>query len=210
MANKCWCESAKEEIEKAYKNPNPYHGALQDIMDAEIDYAKMCALCPCRKRRLERGEDPVEPEKKRKEVESEEQESDGPAADNKEAEEEDEDSKSEVSLVIAECDSDEEPDEEPRDVEEDEECETPPPPSAGSPPCSCDFPLHAIKQALEEWADNIQEEKNMSNAFRPLYDIARAKWMTHRYLHFILFSWNFPFVLTKYKHEKHNQPIYLF
>ncbi len=92
MADKCWCESAKEDIEKAYKNPNPYHGALQDIMDAEIDYAKMCAICPCRKRRLERGEDPVEPETKRKEVESEEEESHGPAADNKEADvEEDED-----------------------------------------------------------------------------------------------------------------------
>ena len=35
--DKCWCESAKEDIEKAHKNPNPYHGALQDIMDAEID-----------------------------------------------------------------------------------------------------------------------------------------------------------------------------
>ena len=42
MADKCWCESAKQDIEKAYKNPNPYHGALQDIMDAEIDYARMC------------------------------------------------------------------------------------------------------------------------------------------------------------------------
>ena len=110
MADKCWCEWAKEDIEKAHKNPNPYHGALQDIMDAEIDYAKMCAICPCRKRRLERGEDSVEPETKRKEVESEEQESDGSAADNKETDvKEDEDSKSEVSLVIAEFDSDEEP-----------------------------------------------------------------------------------------------------
>ena len=59
MADKCWCASAKEEIEKAYKNPNPYHGALQDFLDAEIDYAKMCLICPRRKRRLERGEDPV-------------------------------------------------------------------------------------------------------------------------------------------------------
>ncbi len=100
MADKCWCQSAKEDIEKAYKNPNPDHGALQDIMDAEIDYAKMCAICPCRKRRLESGEDPVEPQKKRKELESEEEESDRPAADNKEAEEEDDDPKSEVSLLI--------------------------------------------------------------------------------------------------------------
>ena len=108
IADKCWCESAKEDIEKAYKNPNPYHGVLQDIMDAEIDYAKMCAICPCRKRRLD-GEDPVDPAKKRKDVESEEHESHGPAADKKEADEED--SKSEVSLVIAEIDSDEEPEE---------------------------------------------------------------------------------------------------
>ena len=115
MADKCWCETAKEDIDKAYKNPNPYYGTLQDIMDAEIEYAKMCAICPCRKRRLE-GEE--EPAKKRKEVESEEEKSDGPAADNKEAEEEEEDSKSEVSLVIAEIDSDEELEEDdPRDVE---------------------------------------------------------------------------------------------
>ena len=104
---------AKEEIEKAYKNPNPYNGTLQDIMEAEIDYAKMCAICPCRKRRVE-GEE--EPAKKRKQVESE---TDGPAEENKEAGEDDEDSKSEVSLVIAEIDSDEEPEEDdPRDVEE--------------------------------------------------------------------------------------------
>ena len=101
MADKCWCESAKEDIEKAYKNPNPYHGALQDIMDAEIDYAKMCEICPCRKRRLE-GEDPVEPEKKRKEAESEEQEPDGPRADNKQADEEDDDPKSDLSFLITE------------------------------------------------------------------------------------------------------------
>ena len=69
MANKCLCETAKEDIEKAYKNPNPYHGVLQDIMDAEIEYANMCAIWPCRKRRLER-QVPVEPENKRKEVES--------------------------------------------------------------------------------------------------------------------------------------------
>ena len=66
MADKCWCETAKEDIEKAYKYPNPYYGVLQDIMDAEIDYAKMCAICPARKRRVEQGEE--EPTKKRKEV----------------------------------------------------------------------------------------------------------------------------------------------
>ncbi len=104
MANKGWCESAKEDIDKAFKNPNPYYGVLQDIMDAEIEYAKMCAICPCRKRRLEEEEEPA---KKRKEVESEEQESDGPAVDTKEADEEDEDSKSEVSILITEFDSDE-------------------------------------------------------------------------------------------------------
>jgi hypothetical protein len=49
----------------------------------------------------------------------------------------------------------------------------------------------------------------MSNAFRPLYDIARVKWMTWRYLHFILFSWNFPFVLTKYKLKKHKQDLFI-
>ena len=85
-------------------------------MDAEIDYAKMCAICPCRKRHLD-GEE--EPAKKRKEVESEEQESDGPAADNKEANNEDEDSKSEASLLITEFDSDEQPEEDDeREVEE--------------------------------------------------------------------------------------------
>ena len=72
MADKCWCESAKEDIEKAYKNPNPYHGALQAIMDAEIDYANMCTICPWRKGLVDHGEE--EPAKKRKEVESEEQE----------------------------------------------------------------------------------------------------------------------------------------
>ena len=150
MSEKCWCESAKEDIDKAYTNPNPYHGVLQDVMDAEIDYAKMRAICPCRKRRLD---DTGEPAKKRKEVESEEpaaheQESDDPAKKRKEVEseqpeleaheqdpdewekqvphaeeeEDDEGSKSEVSLVIAEFDSEEEPDEEdPREVEEEEE-----------------------------------------------------------------------------------------
>ena len=69
MADKCCCESAKEDLDMAYKNPNTYHRTLQDNRDAEIDYAKMCAICPCRKRRLE-GDDPVEPEKKRDAVES--------------------------------------------------------------------------------------------------------------------------------------------
>ena len=59
-------------------------------MDAEIDYAKMGAICPCRKSRLE-GEE--ERAKRRKEVDSAEQVLDGPAADNKDADEEDEDSK---------------------------------------------------------------------------------------------------------------------
>ena len=101
MAEKCWCESAKDDIDKAYKNPNPYHGVLQDVMDAEIDYAKMCSICPCRKRRLERGEEPT---KKRKE---------------------DEESDSDASLLVTEVDSDEEREEEDRNVEEelDEEAE---------------------------------------------------------------------------------------
>ena len=131
MSETCWCASAKGDIDKAYTNPNPYDGVLQDIMDVEIDYAKMCAICPCRKRRLE---DTGEPAKKRKEVESEEpaaheQESEEPEPHEEESEEEpakkrkededDEDSKSEVSLVIAEFDSEEEPDEaDPREVEE--------------------------------------------------------------------------------------------
>ncbi len=66
MAEKCWCEAAKEGIEAAYTNPNPYYGVLQDIMDAEIDYARMCEICPCRKRRLDRGDTALEPEEKRK------------------------------------------------------------------------------------------------------------------------------------------------
>ena len=108
MADKCWCESAKEDIEKAYKNSNPYHGALQDIMDAVIDYARMCSICPCRKRLLERGEEPVE--KKRKEVESEEQEPEL-EADNKDSDDEEEHKEGDVSLLVTEFDSDEEPDE---------------------------------------------------------------------------------------------------
>ncbi len=46
MAEKCWCEAAKEGIEAAHRNPNPSYGLLQDIMDAGIDYAKMCDKCP--------------------------------------------------------------------------------------------------------------------------------------------------------------------
>ena len=120
-------------------------------MDAEIDYAKMCEICPCRKRRLEERDE--EPAKKRKEVESEEQESDQPAADNKEADvEEDEDSKSEVSLVIAECDSDEEPEEvDPRDVEVESETNEGWVPGPESRECCCAEPLAAIKQAFDEW-----------------------------------------------------------
>ena len=192
MADKCWCETAKEDIEKAYKNPNPYHGALQDIMDAEIEYAKMCAICPCRKRRLERGEAQVEPEKQRKEVESEEQQSDGPAADNKEAEEEDEESKSEVSLLITEFDSDEELEEnDPRDVEEERETVegwvTGPEP----PECCCAEPLAAIKQVFQEWFAYNAERKAILETQRKAYKVARANCMTHRYLHFIFISWNF-------------------
>ena len=194
MADKCWCETAKEDIEKAYKNPNPYHGALQDIMDAEIDYAKMCAICPCRKRHLERGEDPVEPEKKRKEVESEEQELDHPAAENKEANvEEDDDSKSEVSLLIAECDSDEEPEEvDPRDVEVESETNEGWVPGPESRECCCVEPLQAIKQTCQEWFTYNSERKAILETQREAYKIARANCMTHRYLHFIFNSWNFP------------------
>jgi len=198
MADKCWCESAKEDIDKAYKNPNPYYGTLQDIMDAEIDYAKMCAICPCRKRRLE-GEE--EPAKKRKEVESEEQESDGPAADNKEADKEDEeDSKSEVSLVIAEIDSDEEPEEDdPRDVEEERETLEGWVPGPESRDCCCASPLAAIKQTCQEWFAYNAERKAILETQREAYKVARANCMTHRYLHFIFISWNSTFVLSKYK-----------
>ena len=182
---------------KAYKNPNPYHVALQDIMDAEIDYAKMCAICPCRKRRLE-GEE--EPAKKRKEVESEEQESDGPAADNKEAGEEDEDSKSEVSLVIAEIDSDEDPEEDDlRDVEEESETVEGWVPGPESRDCCCASPLAAIKQTCQEWFAYNAERKAILETQRVTYKVARANCLTHRYLHFIFISWNSPFVLSKYK-----------
>ncbi len=71
MAEKCWCEAAKEGIVAAHTNPNPYYGVLQDIMDAEIDYARMCEICPCRKRRLERGDTRLEPEEKRKMADAE-------------------------------------------------------------------------------------------------------------------------------------------
>ena len=188
MADKCWCETAKEDIEKAYKNPNPYHGVLQDIMDAEIDYAKMCAICPCRKRRLE-GEQ--EPAKKRKEVESEEQEFDGPAADNKEAAEDDEDAKSEVSLVIAEIDSEEKPEEDdPRDVEEERETIEGWVPGPEPPECCCAEPLAAIKQAFVEWIAYNAERKAILTPLREAYKVARANCMSHRYLHFIFISWN--------------------
>ena len=54
MAEKCACESAKDRIEDANRNPSPYYGVLQDIMDAEIDYARMCDICTCRKRKVKR------------------------------------------------------------------------------------------------------------------------------------------------------------
>ena len=185
MADKCWCETAKEDIEKAYKNPNPYHGALQDIMDAEIDYAKMCAIWPCRKRRLE-GEE--EPAKKRKEVESEEEKLHGPAADNKEADEEEEESKSESSLVIAEIDSDEEIEvDDPRDVEEERETVEGWVPG---PECCCADHLAAIKQTCQEWFAYNAERKAILETQREAYKLARANCMTHRYLHFIFISWN--------------------
>ena len=204
MADKCWCESAKEDIEKAHKNPNPYPGALQDIMYAEIDYAKMYAIGPCRKRRLEGEEQPA---KKRKDVESEEQESDRPAADNKEADDEDEDSKSEVSLVIAECDSDEEPEEaDPRDVEEESETIEGWVPE---PECCCAEPLAAIKQTCQEWFAYNAERKAILEPLREAYKVARANCMTHRYLHFIFISWNFPFFSLNINSRNINK-IYLF
>ncbi len=176
MANKCWGESEKE----------------------DIDSAKMCAICPCRKRRVEHGEE--EPAKKRKEVESEEEKLDGPAADNKEADEEDEDSKSEVSLVIAECDSDEEPEEDdPRDVEQERETVEGWVPGPEPPECCCAEPLAAIKQAFEEWIAYNAERKAILAPLREAYKVARANCMTHRYLHFIFISWNSTFVLSKYK-----------
>ena len=192
MSDKCWCESAKEDIDKAYTNPNPYHGVLQDVMDAEIDYAKMCAICPCRKRRLE---DTGEPAKKRKEVESKEaeaheQESEEPEPHEEEAkkrkeDEDDEDSKSEVSLVIAEFDSEEEPDEEdPPDVEEEEEeRETVEGwvPGPEPPECCCAEPLAAIKQTFQEWIAYNAERKAVLEPLREAYKVARANSMTHRY-----------------------------
>ncbi len=145
-------------------------------MDAEIDNAKMCAICPCRNRRLEGEEEEEEEGKKRKEDEG------------------GEDSKSEVSLVIPEFDSDEEPDEEdPRDVEEEEEeRETVEGWVPGPEPheCCCAEPLAAIKQAFDEWIAYNAERKTILEPLREAYKVARANCMTHRYLHFIFISWN--------------------
>ncbi|KAF0153726.1 MAG: ATPase AAA [Syntrophaceae bacterium] len=174
------------------------------------------AICPCRKRRLERGEEPA---KKRKEVESEEpeaheQESEEPEPHEEEAkkrkeDEDDEDSKSEVSLVIAEFDSEEEPDEaDPREVEEEEEEREPTVGWVPGPECSCAEPLAAIKQAFDEWIAYNAERKQILQPLRDAYNVARANCMTHRYLLFIL-SWNSTFVLSKYKPRKHIQSIYL-
>ena len=210
MSEKCACEIAREGIEEANRNPLPYHGVLQDVMDAEIDYARMCDICPCRKRSMERGECSPEPVTKRQQVEpdvaAEEEQAEAQPQHTEEEEEEpdlahqveqEEEEEGDVSLQITEFDSDEEPDEDvPREVEEEEECETPAPPPAGSPPCSCDFPLPALKQALEKWSKNTPEAKNMRNPYRPLYDIARSKWMTHEYDHF---SWNLIFSLVNIK-----------
>ena len=179
-------------------------------MDAEIDYAKMCAICPCRKRRLERGEDPVEPEKKRKEVEFEEQELDGAVADNKEADEEDEDSKSEVSLVIAQIDSDEEPEEDdPRDVEVESETIEGWVPGPESRECCCADHLAAIKQTCQEWFAYNAERKAILETQREAYKLARANCMTHRYSHFIFISWNFPLFSLNINSRNINM-IYLF
>ena len=188
MANKCWCESAKEDIEKPYKNPNPYHGGLQDIMNAEIDYAKICAICPCRKRRVE-GEE--ETAKKRKELESEE---DGQAADNKEADKEDEDSKSEASLFIAEFGSDEEPEEDDRrEVEEERETMEVCVPGPKPPECCCAEPLAAIKQTCQEWFAYNSERKAILKTEREAFKVARPNCMTRRYLLFIFIFWKFSF-----------------
>ena len=136
-----------------------------------------CAICPCRNRRLE-GEDEKEA-KKRKE------------------DEDDDDSKSEVSLLITEFDSDEEPDEEdPRDVEEEEEEREQTVegwvPGPEPPECCCAEPLAAIKQAFDEWIAYNAERKAILEPLREEYKVARAKCMTHRYLHFIFISWNLP------------------
>ena len=59
---KCWCEQARLEIDDAWDHPirsEEGEGGsgckrLREIMDAEIEYAKACEYCPCRKRvRLE-------------------------------------------------------------------------------------------------------------------------------------------------------------
>ena len=69
----------------------------------------MCAICPCRKRHLERGEDAVEPEKKRKQAASEDEKPE-PEADNKDSDEEEEEQKQgDVSFLVTEFDAEEEP-----------------------------------------------------------------------------------------------------
>jgi len=139
MAEKCACEAAKDRIEDAYRNPSPYYGVLQDIMDAEIDYARMCDICTCRKRHVEREQEPT---KKRKldealDVEEEraaqhaEEPEPAPAVDaeeaardqdQKEENQDDHEHEADVSVLTTEFDPDEEPDEdEPRDVEEEKE-----------------------------------------------------------------------------------------
>ena len=59
---KCWCEQARLEIDNAWDHPIRTEDGeggsgckrLREIMDAEIEYAKACEYCPCRKRvRLE-------------------------------------------------------------------------------------------------------------------------------------------------------------
>ena len=55
---KCDCEKAKDEIDDAWDHPIRYDQGeggmgckrLREIMDAEIEYAKACEWCPCRKR----------------------------------------------------------------------------------------------------------------------------------------------------------------
>ncbi len=46
MAEKCANEIVREGIDDAYRNPHSYHGVLQDIMDADIDSARMCDMGP--------------------------------------------------------------------------------------------------------------------------------------------------------------------
>ncbi len=183
MAEKCACEIARDGIDEAYRNPHPYHGVLQDVMDAEIDYARMCDICPCRKRRMERGECSPEPEKKRKEGEPQEEEKEPDVQPAAQPDAEEEGEQGDVSLLVTEFDPNEQPDEdEQREVEEeDEQRET----NSGllmiAPQCSCAIPLSAIKQAFDEWINYNAQRKQILEPLREAYKVARANSMTHRY-----------------------------